>query len=371
MAGEPVLFDDVTRSSMSDQPVPAGGVPRALRIIAEGAGLDVTAELYNESLRFATEGHLKLARERLGMLLAMTPEDGESRLLLAKILVAGQRWKDSLSALDEAQACGQEVPRELRRAVEDHLRAEVAAEEEQRTALRAREQGEIKALRQEARRLRSENAQYVGHCHELEQEARKWAWTTAGVSSLAILFIAANLIFGGRSEPAAETEILAGEPMEIVADAPMEVAALEPIVEGAVEDELLVPAPPVRTVAERAAEALQVAPGLDGAALEVTVSSGSAVVTGEVDTHLQRKTAEKVLIDLDGIDEVDTSTVAVAARTLGTTHTVAKNDTLSGLAYRYYGDSSLHKKILSANHTQLRGRANLSLGQVLVIPPIE
>ena len=95
-------FDNASRSSHSDQPVPLGGVPRALREAAEMSGLDPVSELYNEALRYASEGHLRLARERLQMLLCMKPDDGESRLMLAKIFVAGQRWQDAIAALDEA-----------------------------------------------------------------------------------------------------------------------------------------------------------------------------------------------------------------------------------------------------------------------------
>src|SRR5690606_25793902 len=149
---------------------------------------------------------------RLQMLLCMAPDDGEARLVLAKVHVAGQRWQDALSALDEAQSCGVHVPPSLRRAVEDHLRAEEAAADEHRAALRAREQGEIKALRNEARRLRSENAQLLARTGALEQEIRKWALTTAGVATVSIVFIVTNLILG---EPAAP---------EVVAEAPVEQA---------------------------------------------------------------------------------------------------------------------------------------------------
>ena len=108
-------FDQSTRQSSSEQPVPLGGVPRALREAAEMAGLDPIAQLYNEALRYGREGHLRLARERLQVLLCMAPDDGEARLMLARVHVAGQRWSDALAALDEAQSCGVDVPMSLRR----------------------------------------------------------------------------------------------------------------------------------------------------------------------------------------------------------------------------------------------------------------
>ena len=99
-------FHNPSRTSHSEQAVPLGGIPRALREAAELAGIDPVAELYNEALRYAQEGHLRLSRERLQMLLCMAPDDGDARLMLARVFVAGQRWSDALSALDEATNCG-------------------------------------------------------------------------------------------------------------------------------------------------------------------------------------------------------------------------------------------------------------------------
>lgn len=357
MLAEPVQFDTTdSRMSYSDQPVPPGGVPRALRQAAESTGLDVVAELYNESLRYATEGHFRHARERLSVLLAIAPEDGEARLLLAKVLVAGQRWKEALAALDEAVACGIDIPGHLRGAVEEHLRAEQAAESEHTVARAAREQGEIKALRQEARRLRSENAQMVGRTRELEKELRKWAWTTAAVTSLAILFIAGNLLFGGggASEPEAD----------LVAD-----AAAEEVTAPAAPALAAVPAdaPPL---AERAARALQVVSGLDGTALELELRGDEAILRGTVATHRQLRRAEQTLRGVDGISEVDVQPVVVQALARGATHTVVKGDTLSKISLDYYGTSTHTAAILKANRAVLKGRPDLQIGMVLAVPPV-
>ncbi len=351
-----IRFDQASRTSHSDQPVPLGGVPRAMREAAEMAGLDPCAELYNEALRYATEGHLRLARERLQMMLCMAPDDGEARLMLAKVHVAGQRWQESLAALDEAQAHGQPVPMNLRRAVEDHIRAEEASADEHRSALRAREQGEIKALRQEARRLRSENAMLLGRSTELERETRKWAWTTAGVSSLAILFIIANMFLGSglssSEAPQAEDAVF---------------ASTEPDGEAAANE---VPATPA-DLANRAATALAAEPELDGTNLEVAVRGDAARLSGEVVSHKQLRSAEQTLMGAEGIRTVDIEGVSVLARTEGTTHTVAKGDTLSHIANSYYGDSTQAKRILRANRGTLKSAASLSIGQVLKIPSIQ
>ncbi len=351
-------FDQANRTSHSDQPVPLGGVPRALREAAEMSGLDPVAELYNEALRYATEGHLRLARERLQMLLCMKPDDGESRLMLAKVFVAGQKWQDAIAALDEAQSCGQVVPMTLRRAVEDHLRADQAAMDEHRDANRAREQGEIKALRQEARRLRSENAQLMGRGAELERETKRWAWTTAAVSGVAILFIAANLLFGGGSAAVDDN---------LVADTP--IAVTEADADAPVADS---PAPSDNSptaLATRAATALAAAPGLEGTALEIEVSGNAASAAGSVTTHRQRRTAEQVLGSVPGISSVDVSSVTLTARTKGTSHEIKRGDTLSHIAYEYYGESGMTKHILKAN----RGlkASNMQIGQLVKIPAVD
>jgi nucleoid-associated protein YgaU len=371
MLSESVRFDETSsRYSHSDQPLPPGGVPRALRSACESAGLDPTAELYNESLRYATEGHLRLARERLTMLLCMAPDDGESRILLAKVYVAGQRWQEALAALDEASSCGQNVPMELRRAIEDHLHAEEASKEEEVTALRARDDGEVKALRQEARRLRSENANLVGRCSDLERETRKWAWTTAGVSSMAILFIIGNLIFGGGGE--ATPEQLAAASV-VTDDGTEQIVSPEAPSEAPIPSQAgLPPQPPVTPVIERAAHALADTTLLAGSALEVEMKGDNAVLHGTALSHRQIREAERVLKKVKGVDDVDVTKVANTSRTKGSQHTVRKGDTLSHIAYEYYGESHRSKTILKANSKLLRGRAtNLQIGQELRLPAVD
>ena len=370
MIADSVRFDDATRPSLSDQPVPPGGFLRALRQTAEGAGLDPVAELYNEALRYASEGHLRMARERLHVLLGVSADDGEARLLLARVYVAGQRWADALSALDEAQSCGQHIDPALREAVESHLTADQESVEAHRDALRIREQGEVKALRSEARRLRAENAQLLGRCYETEREMRKWAWTTAAVSGLTIVFIAANLVLGPRSAPD-DAEVVAAA-TEAVVPATGVVATED--ANRATSDDGAAPAPASppsnATVADASAAALAGAPGLDGSMLEVRVRAGSAVVSGEVLTHAQRALAAEVMQTVPGVVSADLSAVTVLARTEGTEHVVVSGDNLSKIAYRYYGEAALSRHILRANPNTLKGRSDLKIGQRLVVPAI-
>ncbi len=355
-----------TRCSLSDQPIPPGGVPRALRHAAEGFGLDPIAELYNEALKYATEGHLKPARDRLQMLLTMCPEDGDAALLLAKVYVAGQKWQEALAAMDAASNAGTAVPDDLRITTEEHNRADSEADEERRKAHLAREQGEIKALRQEARRLRSENAQLLGRTTELERETQKWAWTTAGVSSLAILFLIVNLIFGGSSAPDTTVAAVAPPPTPAaITGDPMVVEAPAPGAGSAA------PAPAPISLAEKAAGVLASASELDGTTLEVEVDGSKATLTGQVPTFRHRKTAENLLQGVSGIETVAAGDVDITARSQGSHHVVASGDNLSKIAYQYYGEASKAGVVQKANKKTLRGRSNLSIGQELVIPAID
>lgn len=361
LATAPVRFDDNSRNSTSDQPMPPGGVLKALREAADMSGVDATAELYNEAIRYANEGHLRLAKERLNVLLGLTPDDADAKLLLAKLHVAGQRWQDALTALDEAQAVGAQVPVELRNAVEEHLRNDLASDEENTAALRAREAGEVKALRQEARRLRSENAELLGRTHDLERETKKWAWTTAGVAGIGLLFVAVNLLFSGPSPAMAEAT---------VAD------SLPPI-EGAVSAEGAAPAvagAPVvaaeaqtpTAIADKARDALAKAEGLDDTELKVVVRGTSATVSGTVLTAKQRGRAKTVLQGVSGITAVDVAGVTILARTQGAEHVIGKGDTLGKIALNYYGESALSSKIEAANP----GSKNLKIGQTLKLPAV-
>jgi len=363
-------FDEVVRPSHSDQPVPLGGVPRALREAAEIAGLDPLNELYNEALRYAQEGHLRLARERLQMLLCMAPDDGQARLMLARIHVAGQRWQDAIAALDEAASCGVSVPASLRRAVEDHLQAERASAEEHRDALRAREQGEVRALRSESRRLRSEHAQLTGRAGDLEREVRRWAWATVGVRGLSTVFIIATLLFGGGGsdavaagdEPTAE-QVVAAETEQLLAEENQPEGVQVAANPGDVARD-----PAAANLAAKAAKALSTAPELDGTALELKVKGNAAVLSGEVDSFMQRKTAERLLSEVEGVGSVDAEKVVILARKRGTSHVVKSGDTLGHIARAYYGSSQLTKPIETANNVDSKG---LKVGQKLTIPPVD
>lgn len=361
-------FDEKKRTSQSDQPVPAGGAMKALKESAEMSGLDVQPELYNEALRFAAEGHYRQAKDRVAVLLALDTNDSDARLLLAKLHVAGQRWQEALSALDEAQQCGAHVPMALRKAVEEHLRSEAAALQEQESALSAREQGEVKALRTEARRLRSENAQLLGRSHDLERETRKWAWTTATVSGVGLLLVGLNVLITAFSSDGATEPTVA----DAIAMPDQGSAAAADVAPGAASVAAAVVAPPTTgAIADQAKSALASADGLDDTELKVVVRGDKAAVSGTVLTAKQKAKAKSVLSAVKGVSGVDVSGVSVLARTKGTEHVVGKGDTLSKIAVQYYGDGNLAGKIQKANASSLKGGTGLSIGQKLQLPPVE
>lgn len=318
--------------------------------------------LYNDALQHATENNFKLAWERLQMLICLAPDDGEARLLLARVFAAAQRWRDALTALDEAADCGQKIPIELREMVEKQVAALHTDSEEQRASLVARERGEIKALRAEARRLRSETAMMSTTVQQLERETKKWAWTTAGVSTLAIGFILANLLFGGSSAPqskiSVETEV--PDAVDVVA-APVVERGQAPVAPAAAvgHDDV--------SIAGRAAAALAEAADLEGTQLEVVVDGGNAQLVGQVLSARQRGRAKKIVSGVEGITQVGTDRVEVLARTRGTVHTVESGETLSHIAMRYYGTVALTRPIQRANPKH----RTLHIGDELKIPPVD
>ncbi|MBN2799667.1 MAG: LysM peptidoglycan-binding domain-containing protein [Deltaproteobacteria bacterium] len=363
MAAEAVRFDENLRSSTSDHPVPAGSVIRVMRRVAETAGLDVTAELYNEALRHASEGHLSAAREQLTVLTLLAPEDGDARLALAKVEVSSQRWEAALKALDEARSFGVKVPSALRRAVEDHLKAESAAEEEQLAAIRAREQGEIKALRQETRRLRSENALQLGLVHQAEYEKKKWAWVASVSAGVSVIFTLAVMIFGGKAATVDEialTTPVADEALvveEVEEEVPTTPAAPAPVAEP--------------TPTDLAITALRGLPWLRDGQLSVLVDGRAATLSGTVRTAKELKQAEAALLSVRAIKEVNTAQVSNLAKTHGTTHVVRPGDHLGKIASEYYGGVSYGDKILAANRAKLKSANSLQVGQELIIPRVD
>lgn len=260
-----IRFDDARRGVHSET---------GLQDIAEALeerGIDAPAALYDEALHLASEGHLGQARDRLRMLLCLDPHDAEAHLLLAKVFAAQGRWADAQSQADEAAACGARVPRELQESIE-------AGRDSERTDARAdravaRTTSELGVLREEVRKLRSENARLDQDTWELTRKVRRWTATTTVVSVSAVLLV--GLAF-------------------TTADAPAD------------------PAPAPAPVVEAPAPA--------------------------------------------------------PAPAAPTTYTVQSGDTLSSVAQKVWGKSSRWKELREANQAVLKGKDDLQIGMVLVIP---
>lgn len=378
--------------------------------------MDPLAELFNEALGFAQEGHLRLARERLVVLLCMAPNDGEARLLLAQVHVADQEWEEALRLLDEARELGEDVPRDLRRSVEDQLLAARAYANEQRMAVTARTEGSAESMRTELVSLRGENHELVVQVGRLHREVRKWTWSTLGVSVLSIGCVAGLLVWGtipGPIEVARSLEVAApagdvaeppplavaqlpeptavtlpepspvtlpqqpNVPVVILAEPPDPASQIEALPSG---DPIVAPDPapdratPVAPAPNTAVDPLRMqiegvrAAWQMGGTFDYRLGpNGLVTLSGSVPSFLERKELEKQLLALSGVEQVDATRIDVLSLRQGAEHYVAPGDTLSEIAYRYYGDQSRIGPLETANRVTAE---TLRAGKRIVVPPV-
>ncbi|MBM4390657.1 MAG: LysM peptidoglycan-binding domain-containing protein [Deltaproteobacteria bacterium] len=297
------LFDEPTRPGPG--PV-TGDAPARIGEACQKAGIHVPSTLYNEGLVLARDGHLGPAQQRLQMLVCLDPDDGDALLLLARVHAAQERWSDALSRLDAATAAGALAPAGLRDAFEAAIRAERSREEEHRARVAAREIGEMRALRHEAKTLRSVAVRLEGEVSETRERERSWKLAALASGVFGTVVIALLLVVGVDDAP----------------PAPVVVDASPPIVVGSLPDIVIEPAAPG-----------DLAPANVGAPEEL-------------------------------VPPPDAVQVASGPRT----HVVKKNETLYRLAARYYGDKSDWKRIAEANPQTGPDGTRLSLGMELVIP---
>ena len=324
MPSSSLAFDELPRGTGGT------GATEAINQVLHDAGLDAPASLYDEALALAREGRLAPAAERLRMLLVLDPSDADAALLLGKVLAGMARWQEALTWLDAASANGAVLPPGLRDEVSDALRREVQEAEAERERRQARERGELRGLRAEAKRLRAENSVLEQRLMELDKRVRLWSGATALVAGCASALLLAAMLFGGPEgdpDAVASPQALTAAPAAPVA---AEVAAPEA---GQPEIQTFDPASP-KAEAPKAE-----APKADKPA---------AAPVGE-------KRADKA------------NNQAGAA--LVTMHTVQTGESLGAIAQRYYGKSSEWKRILNANPDVLKGNAKkLKPGQKLRIP---
>ena len=261
------------------------------------AGLDAPASLYDEALILARECRLAPSAERLRMLLVLDPADADAALLLGKVLAGLTRWQESLTWLDAAAANGCVLPPGLRDEIAE-ARREVADAEAERQRLQARERGEVRSLRAEAKRLRTVNAVLDQRVEELDGRVKLWSGATALVAGIASALLIAAIAFGSPdSAPTAE-------------------AAPAVPTDAAVADGIAEPTAGTPTTGDAAApvDAAVATPDAAAAAAAPTRGAASAII----DPRSRR------------------------ART-------------SAPSREYYGKSSQWQKILDANHDLLRG----------------
>ena len=302
------------------------GATEQIAQLLDSSEIDAPSSLYDEALALAKEGRFAPSTDRLRMLLTLDPIDADASLLLGKVLAARGQWQEALQRLDAAQANGLNVPTALRDKIELSLRNQVQASEEQRLRVAARERGEIRNLRAEAKRLRSDNAILDQQIQSLYKRVRLWSSATALVSGCAAALLMVALVSGG-TESAPENIAAADSPItgETVETLPP-VEALPPV-------QAL---PPVETVTPQPVLTSTMVPSMAPPAQTVTPTPLPTPATGNIMT----------------------------------VHTVVKGDTLGSLATQYYGKFSEWKTIETANKDVLNGKINLSLGQQITIPAL-
>jgi hypothetical protein len=225
--------------------LPTGVLDRISRAL-DGAGLDVSHALYDEAVDLARQGLLGPAHDRIRMLLCLDPDDGAAHLLLAKVLVAQTRWCEALAHLDAAREAGEQVPPSLQAEVETNLDQ---AASDGRAVRQASQQSEMRTMRDETRRLRTENTRLLRDRRMLKSRVNIWSTSTAilaGVSIVLLAFLWAGVGAGVDAAPAVATT--STMPAPEVARASLAVAVAEPAI--VVAEPTAAPAGPRRHVVQ-------------------------------------------------------------------------------------------------------------------------
>lgn len=332
------------------------GILRRLREAAYRCNIDADAEIYNEALRYASDGHYRLARERLQILLGMTPDDAGAHVTLARVYAAEERWEEARLELEQADRLGAEADPAFRRLVEQRHQAKRDAEAHQRRAARERDEAELRTLRAEVQRLRADNTEHVAHIAQLQREVRRWAWLTAAVSMLAIGFIAVTFTVSGEPtrEPAnVDRSMPTFHPPERTA--PATTPTLGAVTPAPSSSEALLLA--------RVDAVLSADPSTRR--LAATVQGTEVTLSGAVRAAADLQQAVDAL-ELLGASVHDEA-VSVAALEFGTTHDVQPGDELIPLAIHYYGTKKFWTTIQADNDLE---RKPLRAGTTINIPPI-
>ncbi len=320
-----LAFDEIPRGQGG-----RGATEQIARLL-DSSEIDAPSSLYDEALTLAKEGRFAPATDRLRMLLTLDPIDSEASLLLGKVLAARGQWQEALQRLDAAQANGAGVPVGLRERVENSLRNQIQDAEEHRLRIAARERSEIRNLRAEAKRLRSDNAVLDSQVQGLYKRVRLWSSATALVSGCAAALLLVAIVSGTPTANA---------------------------------DASLAPAP----LAD--AEISTIAATPDGTANAVDALATTGTYGVEVPAQLPEPAIATTVEAAAPVAEVVEINEASSAVGLPTVHTVVSGDTLGSIALQHYGMSSKWREIRDANSNVLGGGIKLSLGMELNVPAL-
>ena len=321
-----LAFDELPRG------VGGAGATEKIARALHDSGIDAPSTLYDEALALARQGRLAPATERLRMVLCLDPTDAEAALLLGKVLAGRGLWQEALAQLDGASANGTVLPPGLRDQVETKLRKHIEDAEAHRARIAARERGEIKSLRSEAKRLRSDNASLEQQVDDLGGRVRVWSSATALIAGAACALLLVSLLFGGEQEVAPVAEI----------SAPSADVGVATTTAGSAAPPILEPIAPTPS--------------------DVAVTPGDTTTTTVV---VPASTALPPAAPVVSAPVVETPVATGSSQT----HVVGKGDTLGKIAREYYGKSSAWPTIQKANKPLLGDSEALSIGMKLVIPP--
>ena len=170
-----------------------GGAEGASSRIAKALyqqGIEVSSLIYDEALIFIAEEDFFSATERLRMLHTLNPTDTDALILLAKALAARKHWQEAKHYLSIATENGAKIPKQVEDFIEQGLIRDLHnADVERRRAL-ARDRKEIKLLKKELRKLRSNNSVLNSRTTYLTEKLNSAYYmcvTIAGIS-LAVVF---------------------------------------------------------------------------------------------------------------------------------------------------------------------------------------
>lgn len=320
-AAEDIPFNELPRGN---------GEPGAVREIAEAlseAGIDTTTRLYDESLQLAREGHLGRSRDRLRMLLCLDPDDGHAHLLLAKIFACQKRWQEAIAELDAAAACGVRLPPAMKTSFE--AARDSVMQDNRGDQVTARITAEVRALREEARRLRVDRTRLERTNGEMTRKNQIWMMSTAGTGLLALIFL--GLSFRGGDATTTDSDFLAVDPIYAeygVQSTPHVVPTPEPV--------LIEPTPELNLI-----------PTLKPIAAAIVPTP--------------RPVADSV--SNEGIEYTPTADLPAS-------YSVVQGDNIGKIAQKMYGKYSLWPHIRDANTQILGSNIDLSIGMVLTIPKL-